>query len=410
MRSLHVAALPFPTPQGTQALVGEYLRSLTRSGHDAQLLCYAHGARPEPRESGPSSPLPALHEFPIHRVRGGPVDRSERSGPSWRKVLADVALAREVGRLHRELRPDVVIAHHVEAAAACLVADVAPLAFVAHTRLDLELPVYLPERGPWSGRIGARIAGAFGANLDRAIVRLVGTIGTVSPDLARHVAHEVGGAREVIELVAPWPIPPPITDDERVAARAALGLDSGPVLSFVGNLDRYQGWDWILESLALLRGPGAGAILLVGTASAPDPVLAECARLGLSDRVRIVPLGGESIRRLIHAATDVVVVPRRIPGGLPVKLLDALARGSCVVAQRRALAGLETIREAVWIAEDDDPRALASSLSLASIDRDTRLRRGAMGRELVRSMHSDRAFLATFEALCAAAREGSRRV
>jgi hypothetical protein len=51
-------------------------------------------------------------------------------------------------------------------------------------------------------------------------------------------------------------------------------------------------------------------------------------------------LGAEPIRRLLHAAADFAIVPRATPGGLPMKLLDALARGLPCALAPLAAAGL----------------------------------------------------------------------
>jgi hypothetical protein len=39
---LHVAALPFPSPQGTQAAIASMLEALASAGRDVHLLCYPH--------------------------------------------------------------------------------------------------------------------------------------------------------------------------------------------------------------------------------------------------------------------------------------------------------------------------------------------------------------------------------
>src|SRR5690606_20899050 len=96
----------------------------------------------------------------------------------------------------------------------------------------------------------------------------------------------------------------------------------------------------LVEALARLRAEGERFVWLVATASDSRDFANKLARAGLRDATRIVPLGAEGERRALHAAADLVLVPRASPGGVPIKLLDALARGAPVVAARRALAGL----------------------------------------------------------------------
>ena len=130
---LHVACLPFPTHQGTQAAIASMLEASTRVGRPSHLLAYAHAAYE----------LDTPYE--IHRIPNFPVVRSVRSGPSWGKVALDARCIVETRRLVRRLQPSAIIAHHIEAALAALAARVAPVYYVAHTSLERELPVYMPR-------------------------------------------------------------------------------------------------------------------------------------------------------------------------------------------------------------------------------------------------------------------------
>jgi glycosyltransferase involved in cell wall biosynthesis len=97
-----------------------------------------------------------------------------------------------------------------------------------------------------------------------------------------------------------------------------------------------------------------------------------------SVRWRSTPLRTEDDRARAHAAADVVVVPRFSPGGLPIKLLDALARGVPVVAMERALAGFE-LYPACLVTNDTAyalGRGLADALSMPSEERAAQIARG----------------------------------
>ena len=84
--------MPFPSPQGTQAIVRMMLNALGKHGHDAHLLTYAHGFG-NTEES----------RFTHHRIVDWPVERSLRSGMSWKKLFLDVQLVEKVRRLARRL-------------------------------------------------------------------------------------------------------------------------------------------------------------------------------------------------------------------------------------------------------------------------------------------------------------------
>jgi glycosyltransferase involved in cell wall biosynthesis len=319
--ALHVAALPFPTTQGTQAAIAAMLRAL--EGRSPELLAYAHG---DPR----CAPPPAR----VTRLARSYGDRSRRSGPSLAKVMEDGALAATIARR----RPELVVAHHVEAAAAALLAR-APTIFVAHTALGPELPTYASR--------GAALLTRAGDALDRALARRADATVAVSPLLASRLSALADV--DVPWLPIPWPLSPPIAREERDRARAELGIHRDErIVLYAGNLDRYQGLDALFDAMRAMPD----ARLLVATSSDD--------RMPGDLRLLRAPLGDEPDRRRVHAAADVVAIPRASEGGLPIKMIDAMARGAPVAAVRRATAGLAL--DGVIAIADDDARALATTL------------------------------------------------
>lgn len=373
MRTLHVAALPFPSPQGTQGLIHAMLSALTAHGHDAHLLCYAHGAG-----------MSATPTYPVHRAAGR-ARGSLRSGPSLAKLAQDVALARAIRQCVRRLRPRAVVAHHVEAAACALALGARPMLFVAHTSLQAELPSYV-------GRALAGPAAWAGRRLDVSLVRRAPRTLAVSPLLARLLTRASG--RAVHTLTLPWPQPSATDAAERRAARRALGIaEAEQVLLYAGNLDGYQGLEPMLAGVAQLALP---VRLLIAT-SAPHAALAGTLARLRSVRVTFAPLASEPERRCVHAASDLALVPRRSPGGVPIKLLEALARGVPVVAARRALAELPLAPycESVDGGCTDSWRA---AITRVLAERPHALRRALAARQYVSDAHAPARFARCFEA------------
>jgi len=186
----------------------------------------------------------------------------------------------------------------------------------------------------------------------------------------------------------PWSVPPPLSRQDRAAARKELGLAfDDEVVLYAGNLDAYQGLDVWLQAFRALAGRRKRLTWLLATASDTRALEATLSEWGLADRVVIGPLD-DSTREQVHAAADIAVVPRRTPGGLPVKLLDALARGLPVVAARRAAAGLP-LDELAWLV-DDGPEELVEGVSHALDMAAERTRRRKLGRAYVALRHSAR--------------------
>jgi glycosyltransferase involved in cell wall biosynthesis len=213
----------------------------------------------------------------------------------------------------------------------------------------------------------------------------------ISPLLAQSLSQRSG--RHAHSLRLPWSVPPPIEAQERRHARHTLALATeDEVVLYAGNLDAYQGLAVLTESARSLACERPRLRLLLATQASAR----EVAALGVpAERLRHMALANEADRRRAHAAADVVAVPRASPGGLPVKLLDALARGVPVVAARRAAAGL-ALEAACTLVEDDNPHAFARALaaSLNTIDRTALV----SARAYILSEHSNAAFLADFGA------------
>lgn len=336
MRLLHVFAGPFPTVQGTQALVGQTCRLLARAGHEVHLLTYAHGSFEPP------------DDFAVHRVSDWPRFRSERSGPALQRPALDVSLAFASRRLARRIAPQVIHAHHYEALAAVSLAHLRPRVFHLHALLGPELPQYLP---PYL-RTTASLAGGLA---DRTLPRLADRVAVVSGGIRDRLAT-TGIDASRIHLVRPAAeTPPAAVPSRRHAGRRLRAV-------YVGNLDAYQGFDALFSGLREIDwGIRSRLRVEVVTASDAQRFLLDVRRAGLEDVVRVVPHGAveQAWSRLLGG--DIVLVPRHSPGGAPIKLVNALVAGKPVLADRR-LAGELGHGDEAWIVDMREPQDVASGL------------------------------------------------
>jgi glycosyltransferase involved in cell wall biosynthesis len=337
------------------------------------------------------TPSFALHRGPDNALS------ALRSGPSWTKVLADLRMAHALPRLSRRRAARVLIAHHVEAMVlACRMREL-PRVFFAHTDLAAELPSYAAPRF-------AGILRAAGALTDRVLCTQADAIAAISPALrdALQVATGLGATY----VPTPWPVPEPIRSSERISARHALGLHAqARVALYAGNLDAYQDAEQTLAALErLAAGAGPRLCLLLATNSGAERFLARARRLGVPCRTH--PLGDEPVRRLLHAAADLAIVPRATPGGLPMKLLDALARGLPCALAPLAAAGLALRRHAEQ-AHAPGPDALAAAVArlcsqLSQPEQQRQLSENA--RTYIATEHNPERFHSAFEHVLAQAR------
>lgn len=371
---LHLACLPFPSYQGTQAALDAMLRASVESERTAHLLVYSHSA------------YASDASYPIHRIPDFPKVRSLRSGPSLGKIALDARCIAETRRLARRLQPDAFVAHHIEAALAALAARVRPLYYVAHTCVRRELPVYLPA-------LPKAMVSGVAARAEAFVGRQADGVAAVAPALAELLGDDVQ------YLPVPWPPVPGADQPSRVLARDALGLPADArICLYAGNLDRYQGWEHLLKALAMLRSTHPTASLLIATESDPAPARQRARRWGIENAVHFRGLDGEQARARVHAASDAAWIPRRTEGGLPIKMLDAFARGLPVIAMERAKAGL-SLNGACAVVPNDDPGSLAAAARRVIDDSGMAgsLRQRAF--EYLAAHHSTGAFAEALEAL-----------
>jgi glycosyltransferase involved in cell wall biosynthesis len=178
---------------------------------------------------------------------------------------------------------------------------------------------------------------------------------------------------------------------DRPAARAALGLDPGrPVVLSVGTVDPRKGQWLLLAALARLadRHPDAQLVLL-GAHPSPyvDGVEQEAARLGVAERLRVVPPAPDPVPW--YVAADLLALAADVES-LPLTLIEALALE--VPALATATFGTPDVvldGETGWLVERRDVAALTRGLDAAlSATAPERERRGRAGAALVTERHA----------------------
>jgi glycosyltransferase involved in cell wall biosynthesis len=312
------------------------------------LFCYGSGSGPEP----PGLPLARIPRlFSPGRLR---------AGPSLGKPLADAGLAAALVRAQRARPFDLALAHNGEAGLVALCARAATglrFVYVAHTLLGLELSSYAPAATrPALDRVGRE--------LDRLLAARADGVLALSSEAAKQLGQDARGPLAVIPPGAE-PAPPPAP--EAVArACARFGLTPGAFVLYAGNLDAYQE----LPDLAAAARRLAPLPVVVATqqavGAAPPPL-------------RVVRPESFQQERALGFGAAVAALPRRIPGGFPVKLLNYMEAGRAIVAHAAVASALEHGREAWLLAPGASPEDFARATQALAHDpeRAARLGQGA---------------------------------
>ncbi|MBN2342390.1 MAG: glycosyltransferase family 4 protein [Deltaproteobacteria bacterium] len=366
-RVLHVFCGPFPTPQGTQTLVKQTCILLAKKNVNTHLLCYSHQA-----------PEPTILPFTVHRIPDMPPFRSERSGPAIEKIPLDMSVAVHVRRLLNRLRPQIVHAHHYEALIACRLADPSrhvPLVFHQHATFAPELPTY----GPSFLKMPLR---ALGTAMDRGLPRLANHTFAISQFNFQQL-HQYLAPDRFSLLYPPAADLPPRCSPRNHRSKP----DSRVTAVYTGNLDNYQNVEALLAAIAALPGS-----------------IQQQFRLQLitaSDTASLIPHIHKSpgcIEVIRHnsfetvwsqmCSADFAIVPRAAAGGVPIKMINALAAEIPVIINPNVFSDLSA-SEALLV-DTASPKKLASAIEQLVVSPALRDKLARNSRKVIRKLfHPD---------------------
>ncbi len=244
-------------------------------------------------------------------------------------------LARRIGEVARDTRPDIVHAHSPA------LNGIAALEAAGR----LGLPVVYECRAFWEDAAvdhGTSREWGLRYRLTRAletrVFRRAGAVTTICEGLRADIVARGIPPGQVTVI-------PNAVDVDRFRFDAprdedlagALGLGAGPVLGFIGSFYAYEGLDLLVAALARLRERIPGLrVLLVGGGNAFDALRAQARALGVGDRVLFpgrVP--NDRVDRY-YSLVDLLVYPRKSMRltelVTPLKPLEAMAQGKLVLA------------------------------------------------------------------------------
>jgi glycosyltransferase involved in cell wall biosynthesis/protein involved in polysaccharide export with SLBB domain len=374
-----VAACPFPSLRGSQALIRELSEALAAKGHDVHVVTYPSAQHMAPVE-----------RMSIHRVPRIPLVSSTPTAMGWQKWILDLLLVWVLWRVTRRHRVDVIHAHNIEAPFVSYIVRMltgVPVVYHAHNALADELPYYF-DRG-WAQRLAHWVGG----RIDDRVAAWSDCNIALSSRLGAYLAVRGAASKTVV-------IPPAILPS---ALRAAPGRVDGPGgaarIAYAGNLDRYQNVECLLEAFERVCAaePRSRLFLLLHPATSRriKQRMAELStRSGVSVRVvRTYAAIGKELRK-----ADVLVCPRTSWSGFPIKILNYMASGRPIVQARSSAHGLsEGVNSLLF--DDDDPGALAKAILRILRDPELADRLGSSSRELAGRRYVWSAVLPEIEAV-----------
>lgn len=312
-----IAACPFPSHQGTQVFIRHLANSVAVAGHAVHLVTY-----------GESEPLAATgldSRVAWYRAPTPPVGL--RSGPSVARLTADAVLLAATVKLLTERSIDILHVHNVEGLAIGSVAAQltgVPLVYHAHTRLDVELPLYL--RGT-VGRFAAKLLGsAFEQLMPRSADAVICFDGEQA---ARFKRAGVSSARLHV-------VPLGLAMDELAPTVLRQPPPRQHRIIYAGNPDAYQNLELVRAAFGLLRARDPQVTLRLISNHARETFGALASDPGVEHTSFDNP---EELGSAMRDG-DLGLITRTLAVGAPVKALSYLSAGLPVVACATGASGL----------------------------------------------------------------------
>lgn len=377
MRILLIAPQPFYQERGTPIAVDLLLRVLSERGDEIHLATFHEG-------TDVTYPGVALH-----RIKPPPLARGVPPGFSAKKLICDAALFFLVNRLVREVRPQVTHAVEESVFFARRIWRRSGIPYVYD--MDSSLARQLVESKPV-----LRGLGKFFQGLETRACRDAAYVVPVCDALA-DIAR-AGGARRVT-LLRDISLLGRSTGAPAPDLRGELKL-SGPLFLYVGNLEKYQGVDLLLESWVRATKQQAEMSLVIIGGAAPHIEIyrQRAAELGVAANVHF--LGPRPVGALasLLAQADVLVSPRMRGNNTPMKIYSYLDAGKAVLATDLP-THTQVLTPAYAQLVAPEPAAFGTALAGLACDAALRARLGTAAKQEAQAKYSFEVFRTTLRGI-----------
>ncbi|MES1245332.1 MAG: glycosyltransferase family 4 protein [Acidobacteriota bacterium] len=367
MKILLLAPHPFFQQRGTPIAERRLLEVLAGHGHEIDVLTFPEGEDVR---------IPGCR---LYRIPALPFTQGVRPGFSLRKLASDAVLLLACLRRVRGGRYDLI--HAVEESA--FIALAARWLFGVPYVYDMDsgLARQMIDRFPFLRRARRLLEG-----FEKAAVR--GSVGTLAvccslEDQAR--AWHPDGLVACVEDASL------LTGQEAEADDLPDG--DGPIAMYVGNLERYQGIDLLLEAFrhTVAELPGARLVVIGGDGESIARYRRRCEERKMTGSVFF--LGPRPVERLgayLKGAT-VLVSPRIQGENTPMKVYSYLDSGRPVLATRLP-THTQVLTDDVARLAEPEPEPLGRALAGLLRDRGLRERLAAAARDLAQRELTPQAF------------------
>lgn len=376
MRILFLAPHPFFVERGTPIAVRQAVTVLCEQGHEVDLLTYHEGAEVE---------IPGAR---ILRIRPGFGISNVPIGFSAKKLVCDAWLAAAALRQVRQGDYDVV--HAVEEAVFIALACRAAGKFRVVYDMDSLMPDQIAEKWP-----AARVLLPPLQWFERQAIRRADLILPVCQAIAERAEKATSAAK--VHLLPDVAFAPDAPDGCEIEDLRTLFVTPAPLALYVGNLERYQGIDLLLEAFRRLPPEEACNLAVIGgTPEMVSGYRAKTSGLKIAERVRF--LGQRNLDALgaYLAQADILCSPRLKGVNTPMKVYGYMASGRAILATD-ILSHSQVLDSECAVLARPDPQSICDGLRVLIRDGGLRARLGTNAATRARELYGPAAFARRLE-------------
>ena len=326
MNILLLAPHPFYQERGTPIAVDLLLRALVKRGDSVDVLTYHEG---EDLEYGDN--------VRILRIPQPPCAKNIRPGFTLKKLICDAYMRPKALALAGETKYDIV--HAVEESVFIAMAIQRKYGIPYIFDMDSSMPEQIADK-LFFMRPLLPLMRSFERRAVRKALAVVPMCDSLGDMASQYGARKVVPLRDISLLGTQSSdvrcqasgIPPSLYELRR-AGRDELGIE-GICFMYIGNLEKYQGIDLLLESFARFQKSGQkGSLVIVGGIER-DIVSckAHATELGIEDCTHFTGPRPLSAMKSLFAHADILVSPRAQGENTPMKIYSYLDSGKPILA------------------------------------------------------------------------------
>ncbi len=370
LKILFLAPQPFYQERGSPIANDMILQVLSARGEEVNVVTYSEGVD--------------IHydRVNLYRIIKLPYIKNIKPGFSWQKIICDLLMFLKVVLLVSKTKYHLVHAVEESVFIALLLKIWLRIPYIYD--MDSSLPEQMIEKYPrltpivfcfdWFEKIAVKNA-------------------LVVVPVCQAIANRITRYRpRQIELIPDVSLLKSKSNQQPENLRQLLNLD-GVILMYVGNLERYQGIELLLESMVLvLQQTDLANLIVIGGDT--DDIIAysqKAKQLGIEDRVHFLGPRPTNLITEYLVQADILVSPRIKGKNTPMKIYSYLDSGKAVVATDLP-THTQVMDQKVAVLAKPNPETFARALLRLIEEPELRSRLGVAGKKLIKENYTPAVF------------------